>query len=91
MLTRFFKPQPAPPKTMALAVFEMQLEEVAEKRRLLNSGATYPVLEYAHFTSESFPGEEDSINFHYRGSAALYLATYPKKNEEEFKGYPGWW
>ena len=85
MLTQFFKKQLAPPKTMTLAVFEMQLEELAEKRRLLNSGAKYPVLEHPHFTSESFPGAEDSINYHYRGTAALYLATYPKKKEGEFK------
>ena len=86
MLTQFFKKQLVPrAKTMTLAVFEMQLEELAEKRRLLNSGAKYPVLEHPHFTSESFPGAEDSINYHYRGTAALYLATYPKKKEGEFK------
>ena len=70
MLTQFFKKQLAPPKTMTLAVFEMKLEELAEKRRLLNSGAKYPVLEHPHFTSESFPGAVGSMNYHYRGTAA---------------------
>ena len=72
MLTQFFKKQLAPPKTMTLAgaVFEMKLEELAEKRRLLNPGAKYPVLEHPHFTSESFPGAVGSMSYHYRGTCA---------------------
>ena len=30
-----------------------------------NLRATYPVLEHPHFTSDGFPGAEDSISYHW--------------------------